>query len=67
MQKLSAILKDHPRCVARALWAGTWASADEARELLDSPCWRLQAAALERLKALGVAPPADEARPLFLR
>ena len=67
MQKLAAILKSHPRCVARALWAGTWASADEARDVLDSPCWRLQAAALERLKALGVTPPASESRPLFLR
>jgi len=67
MQKLSEILKNHPRCVARALWAGTWASADEAREVLDSPCWRLQAAALDRLKALGVTPPASESRPSFFR
>ena len=67
MQKLAAILKSHPRCVARALWAGTWASADEARSVLDSPCWRLQAAALDRLKALGVTPPPSESRPAFLR
>jgi hypothetical protein len=67
MQKLGTLLKSHPRCVARALWAGTWASAEEAREVLDSPCWRLQAAALDRLKALGVTPPASESRPLFLR
>jgi hypothetical protein len=67
MDKLAAILRAHPRCVARALWAGTWASADEARAVLDSPCWQLQAAALERLKALGVTPPAAESMPLFLR
>jgi hypothetical protein len=67
MAKLSAILKTHPRCAARALWAGTWASADEARAALDSTCWRLQAAALERLQALGVTPPASESIPAFLR
>src|SRR4029079_15562073 len=44
MQKLAALLKAHPRCVARALWAENWATAEEARGVLDSPCWRLQAA-----------------------
>jgi hypothetical protein len=67
MQKVAAILKTHPRCAARALWAASWASADEAKAELDSPCWRLQAAALERLKALSVAPPASASRPVFLR
>ena len=67
MQKLAALLKAHPRCVARALWAENWATAEEARAVLDSPCWRLQAAALDRLKALGVAAPARESTPRFLK
>lgn len=67
MEKVTAILKTHPRCAARALWAGTWASAEEARAALDTSCWRLQAAALERLTALGVTPPVLESTPRFLR
>jgi len=67
MQKLTAILKTHPRCAARALWAASWASADEARAALDTTCWRLQAAALERLQALGVSPPAIDSIPHFLK
>jgi hypothetical protein len=67
MAKVGGILKSHPRCAARTLWAATWASADEARALLDSSCWRLQAAAVERLKALGVTWPAAASTPVFLR
>jgi hypothetical protein len=67
IHKVSALLRTHPHCAARSLWADTWASAGEARALLDSPCWRLQAAARERLKALGVTPPANASTPVFLR
>lgn len=67
MEKLGGILRVHSRCGARALWAGTWASADEAQAALDEPCWQLQAAALERLKALGITPAAGASTPLFLR
>lgn len=67
MEKVTAILKTHPRCAARALWAASWATADEARAALNTSCWRLQAAALERLQALGVNPPASESIPVFLR
>jgi hypothetical protein len=67
MQRLGALLQSHPQCAPRALWAQTWASESEARAALDSPCWRLQAAALERLKALGVAAPANASTPGFLR
>jgi hypothetical protein len=66
MQKLGALLKAHPRCEARALWAANWASAGEARATLDSPCWQLQAAALGRLQALGITPPPSASRPEFL-
>ncbi|HUQ75219.1 MAG TPA: hypothetical protein VM183_10865 [Burkholderiales bacterium] len=67
MQRLGALLQSHPHCAPRALWAQTWASESEARAVLDSPCWRLQAAARERLKALGVAPAVNASTPGFLR
>jgi hypothetical protein len=67
MEKVGTILRSHPRCAARALWAGSWANADEAQAALGSGCWRLQAAALERLKALGVTPAVGASTPVFLR
>jgi hypothetical protein len=45
--------------------AGTGAEAGTAA--LDAPCWQLQAAALERLKALGIKPAPGASTPLFLR
>jgi hypothetical protein len=67
MERLKSVLREHPRCPLRALWMTTWASAEEARAALGAPCWRLQAAALERLRMLGVRiiPPASTAD--FLR
>ena len=67
MQRLAATLKTHFSCAPRAFWAATWASAEEALAALESPCWRLQAAALARLRALGVAPPPRDSTPAFLR
>jgi hypothetical protein len=46
---------------------GDMGSADEARSALGAPCWRLQAAALERLKTLGVAVSPPASTPDFLR
>jgi hypothetical protein len=42
------------------------APENEAREALRSPCWRLQAAAYERLQALGVARAEDRGLLPFL-
>ena len=67
MQRLFEALRSHAYCAPRAFWAQAWATADEARAALDSPCWRLQAAALGRLRALGVVPPARDSVPAFLR
>ena len=67
MQRLSAVLQSHAYCAPRAFWAQAWASADEARAALGSPCWRLQAAALARLRALGAVAPALDSVPAFLR
>jgi hypothetical protein len=65
--RLGALLQSHPNCAARALWAANWASESDARAALDSPCWRLQAAALERLRALGAVPAPSPSTPDFLR
>lgn len=59
MQKLQDVLRAHPRCTVRAFWMASWATADEARDALGAGCWRLQAAAAARLKALGI--PAERA------
>jgi hypothetical protein len=65
MQRLSAALLAHPYCAARTLSIGTWASETQAKEASRSPCWRLQAVALERLKALGAAPDDNPSLPSF--
>ena len=67
MGRLRMALDAHPNCGLRSLSLSTWGSADEARGALGSSCWRLQAAALARLAALGVPPPATAALPSFLR
>jgi hypothetical protein len=67
MARLRAALDTHRHCALRTLSLATWGSADEARAALGSSCWRLQAAALERLSTLGVAPPADVSLPKFLK
>lgn len=65
MAKLRAALRSSPRCSMHAL-AMPAASESEAREALASPCWRLQAAAYERLQAIGAARRADRDRLQFL-
>lgn len=67
IEHLGAALRAQRACEPHALWIGHWAGAAEAREALGSPCWRLQAAALERLKALGVPAPGLPSTPRFLR
>ena len=66
MQRLAEALRSHAYCAPRAFWVEAWASADEARAALDSPCWRLQAAALGRLRTLGAVAPAPGSAPAFL-
>ena len=61
MRRLRAALEAHPNCAVRALSIATWASEPEARDALRSSCWRLQAVAFERLKALGALRPEDNA------
>ena len=67
MQRLQASLRAHPRCRAHALWMSSWGTLVDAREALGAPCWRLQAAAADRLKALGVAPSPVPSTAEFLR
>jgi hypothetical protein len=54
-------------CRARADYLATQGTADEAQAALGDPCWRAQAAALERLKALGVVPLPGASTADFLR
>jgi hypothetical protein len=65
MGKLRAALRASPYCSLQSL-AMPSAPEGEARKALSSPCWRLQAAAYERLRALGAARPDDAARLAFL-
>jgi hypothetical protein len=58
MAKLRAALRSSPRCSLQAL-AMPSAPEGEARAALGSACWRLQAAANERLQALGAARAGD--------
>ena len=60
MQRLRAALEAHPNCAVRVLSIAT-SSESEAREALRSSCWRLQAVAFDRLKALGALQPEDNA------
>ncbi|HEX7054956.1 MAG TPA: hypothetical protein VF211_13605 [Burkholderiales bacterium] len=65
MAKLRAALRASPRCSLQALTMNT-ASESEAREALASPCWRLAAAAYQRLQALGADRAEDVARLPYL-
>ena len=67
MQRLQAALREHPRCRAHALWMAGWGTVEDARAALGAACWRLQAAAQDRLKALGAAPSAASSTAQFLR
>jgi hypothetical protein len=65
MAKLRSRLRESPRCSLQTL-AMPSAPENEAREALRSPCWRLQAAAYERLQALRVARAEDRGLLPFL-
>ncbi len=65
MAKLGSALRSSPRCSLQAL-AMPSASEREARAALAATCWRLQAAAYERLEALGAARSAERDRLEFL-
>jgi hypothetical protein len=65
--KLRAALRTRPQCSLQVLALDS-APEEEARAALFSPCWRLQAAAYARLKALGAARPQDlSPLPAFLQ
>jgi hypothetical protein len=66
MGKLRAALLASPSCGVQTL-AMSSAPEDQAREALSSACWQLQAAAYERLEALGAARPEDRSQLPFLR
>jgi len=66
-ERVRALLRLDTRCRARAFYLTTWGSAQEAQKALGEPCWRVQAAARERLKALGVAPVPAASTADFLR
>jgi hypothetical protein len=65
MAKLRKALRASPYCSLQSL-AMASAPEAEAREALASSCWRLQAAAYERLEALGAATRVDAARRTYL-
>lgn len=78
MERILAALESNPGCGLRAaaLRLRGAAAVDEAaraftlavaRKALHSPCWRLQAAALDVLKRLGAAPADRAALPSFFR
>ena len=78
MQRILKVLDEHPRCGVRTAalrLRHTEAADDAAREstaraaqmALRSSCWQLQAAALDVLKRLGIAPSRDAVLPSFLR
>jgi hypothetical protein len=60
-------LAGHQRCSVRAAALVLQADAAASRAALASPCYIMQAAALESLEQLGVALPPDAALPSFLR
>jgi hypothetical protein len=65
MAKLRTALRASAYCSLQSL-AMASAPAEEARQALSSACWRLQAAAYERLQALGEAREGDRARLPYL-
>ncbi len=65
MARLHSALRASPYCSLQTL-AMASASEGEAREALSAACWRLQAAAYQRLHVLGAARPGDAARLSFL-
>ena len=66
-ERVQALLRADTRCRARAFYLSTGGSAAEAQAALGEPCWRVQAAARERLRALGVAPVPAASTADFLR
>lgn len=66
-ERVQALLRADTRCRARAFYLSTWGSVAEAQAALGEPCWRAQAAARERLKALGVVPVPAASTADFLR
>jgi hypothetical protein len=66
-ERVRTLLRADTRCRARAFYLVTWGSAAQAQAALGEPCWRAQAAARERLKALGVAPLPAASTADFLR
>jgi hypothetical protein len=65
MEKLRVELRASRRCSFHVL-AMHSAPEAQAREALSSSCWLLQAAAYERLEALGAALPEDASRLPFV-
>jgi hypothetical protein len=72
LRRIVEALERHPRCALRTAalrirQASLDPDAAPARAALRSSCWRLQAAALDVLKRIGLEPEAADALPSFLR
>ncbi|MNC93146.1 hypothetical protein D3C83_97100 [compost metagenome] len=78
MEKVLAVLEQHPRCSVRALSlslrervakdeTSRSRAAMAAQAALRSPCWRLAAEGLVVLERLGIAPERTAGLPSFLR
>ena len=66
MERLLAALDAHPSCGIRSAALRLRHAAPAAQAALRSPCWRLQAAALDVLRQLGVIPDPGARLPSFL-
>ena len=66
LSNLRKALDSSPRCGLRALALTRFGSAEDATRALGDSCWRLKAAALERLSALGASAP-GASLPAFLQ
>jgi hypothetical protein len=77
MERLLAMLDEHPQCSVRSLSLSLRAAAPDdiartraagaAQAALRSPCWRLAAEGLVVLERLGIAPERTAGLPSFLR
>lgn len=67
MARLGKALEASPRCGLRALGVARFATIQDAGRALADSCWRLKAAALERLGLLGAPPPSAAPLPAFLQ